>query len=74
MMIESASKQSTGLRGRDKRQSDSRDQKSGYGIVTDDRGQPVNKKKRAKPNAGQQAQKDAAVSQTPSPGEPAGGE
>jgi hypothetical protein len=63
-------KPSGGLRGRDKRQPDLRHQDGGSGAVTDDRV----RKKRTKQNAGQQAQKDAAVSQPPSPGEPAGGE
>jgi hypothetical protein len=66
---------SGGLRGHDKQEGALRDQNSGQGVVRDERGQDQPKdKERAQRTAGQQAQKDAAIRQPPSAGEPAGGE
>jgi hypothetical protein len=59
-MSESANRQSDGTRGNDKQKPASRDRR---GDSSAD-----------KSKAGQQAQKDAALAQPPSPGEPAGGE
>jgi len=48
---------------------------AGQGIVRDERGQDQPKDKaRAQQTAGLKAQKEAAQTQPPSPGEPAGGE
>lgn len=51
------------------------DKPAGQGIVRDERGQDQPKDKaRAQQSAGLKAQKEAAQTQPPSPGEPAGGE
>jgi hypothetical protein len=64
-----------GLRGNDKQQSDLTEQPSGQGIVRDQRGQEQpSDKERAQRTSGLKAQKDAALSQPPFPGQPAGGE
>jgi hypothetical protein len=48
---------------------------AGHGIVRDDRGQDQSKDKaREQQTAGLKSQKEAAQTQPPSPGEPAGGE
>jgi hypothetical protein len=64
-----------GLRGRDKQQDDLTDQPGGQSIVRDQRGQdqPTDRE-RAQKGAGLKEQKDAAQTQSPYPGEPAGGE
>jgi hypothetical protein len=61
-MAESAKRHSDGLRGRDKQQSDRRD-------ANRRRDERAGKKR-----DGRQAQKDAAMTQPPFPGEPAKGE
>jgi hypothetical protein len=67
--------QSGGLRGRDKQPGDLTDQGSGQGVVRDERGQDQPKdKERAQRTPGQKAQQDAAQTQPPYPGQPAGGE
>jgi len=64
-----------GLRGRDKQQDALRDEDTGQGVVRNDRGEDQPKdKERAQQHSGLREQKDAALSQSQSPGEPAGGE
>lgn len=64
-----------GLRGRDKQQDSSRDQKGDHGVVKNERGEDQPKDKaRARQNPGLGAQKEAALREPQSPGEPAGGE
>lgn len=64
-----------GLRGRDKQQGALRDEDKGQGAVRNERGEDQPKdKERAQQHSGLREQKDAAVSQPQSPGEPAGGE